>query len=105
MSLIVSNDHDFQDLLKKNPKVIVKYYADWCGSCKLFAPKFKRLAAEAKYKDYTFIDVNAELNPQARKFGNVKNLPTFAIFKNGTLQESLSTTKEEGVVELIDKLK
>ena len=104
MSLIASNDSDFQELLKSNEKVIVKYYADWCGSCKLFAPKFKRLAADDKYKGYTFIDVNAEQNPEARKLGNVKSLPTFAIFKDGSLQESLCTTKEDGVVELINKL-
>jgi thioredoxin 1 len=105
MSLIASSDQDFQQHLKSNEKVIVKYYADWCGSCKLFAPKFKRLAADEKYKGYTFIDVNAELNPEARKFGKVKSLPTFAIFKDGTLQESVCTTNEEGVIDLIGKLK
>src|SRR4051812_35943201 len=104
MSLIASNDQDFQDLLKKNEKVIVKYYADWCGSCKLFAPKFKRLAGDEKYKDYTFIDVNAEQNPEARKLGNVKSLPTFAIFKDGELLDSLCTTKEDGLVELMARL-
>lgn len=104
MPLIVSSDQDFQEVLKKNNKVVVKYYADWCGSCKLFAPKFKRMAADEKYKDYTFIDVNAEQNPEARRLGNVKSLPTFAIFKDGNFQESLCTTKEDGVAELIAKL-
>ncbi len=33
----ISTDNDFESLLKSNSKVIVKYYADWCGSCKLFA--------------------------------------------------------------------
>lgn len=104
MPLMVSDDLIFNDQLKKHEKVIVKYYADWCGSCKLFAPKFRRIAGEDKFKEYTFLDINAEKNPEARKAGNVKNLPTFAIFKNGTLIESLSTNKEEAVLELLEKL-
>ena len=104
MSIIVSNDQDFQNHLSENVNVVVKYYADWCGSCKLFAPKFKRLASDEKYKDYTFIDVNAEQNPQARKLGNVKSLPTFAIFNNGQLVDSICTTKEDNLIELIQKL-
>ncbi len=104
MSLIVSNDQDFQNHLTENSNVVVKYYADWCGSCKLFAPKFKRIASDEKYKDLVFIDINAEQNPLARKLGNVKSLPTFAIFKNGQLLDSVCTTKEEGFLELIKKL-
>jgi thioredoxin 1 len=105
MAVTVSDDKSFKEQISSNNKVIVKYYADWCGSCKLFAPKYKRISGEDKFKDILFLDVNAENNPEARKNGEVKNLPSFAIFKDGKLIEALATNKEEALLELIDKLK
>jgi len=104
MVIDIKTDDDFKQLLSKNEKVVVKYYAEWCGSCRLFAPKFKRLALDDRFEGVTFIDVNAEENPEARKLGNVTNLPTFATFENGKLVTSIASNKEEAVVELINKL-
>ncbi len=87
-----------------NEKVIIKYYADWCGSCKLFAPKFKRLSNDERFEGVSFLEVNAEENELARAAAGVDNLPFFAIFKNGKLVEGTATSKEEKVVELIEKL-
>lgn len=104
MSVNIADDSNFKEQITANSKVIVKFFADWCGSCKLFSPKFKRLAGDERFKDVVFLDVNAEKNPDARKVADVKNLPTFAVFINGELVDSVCTTKEEGVVELLEKL-
>ena len=104
MVLEIENDNDFKTSIDQNDKVIVKYFAGWCGSCRLFAPKFKRLAQDERFEGITFLDVNAEENPAARKLGNVKNLPTFAIFKNGELLDALASNKEDAVVDLMNKL-
>lgn len=104
MSVIQANDKNFQQQLVTHEKVVVKYYAGWCGSCRLFEPKFKRLSADDRFQGVAFLDVNTEMSPEARESGNVRQLPTFAIFKNGTLVESLATNKEDLVVELIQKL-
>ena len=104
MSVNPISDAEFTEQLTAHPKVVVKYYADWCGSCKLFSPKYKRLAADERFADVTFLDVNAEKNPEARKAAGVTTLPYFAIFRNGQLVEALSTSKEETLVELLGKL-
>jgi thiol-disulfide isomerase/thioredoxin len=104
MSVNPISDAEFTEQLTAHPKVVVKYYADWCGSCKLFSPKYKRLAADERFSDVTFLDVNAEKNPEARKAAGVTTLPYFAIFRNGQLLEALSTSKEETLVELLGKL-
>lgn len=96
---------DLDEVLKANDKVIVKFYADWCGSCKLFAPKFRRLSEDDRFKGITFIDINAEKNEAARKKAGVDNLPFFASFKSGELLASGPTSKEDAVVEMIEKLK
>lgn len=105
MAVQIANDATFQGLLDANENVIVKYYADWCGSCKLFAPKFRRLSESETGAGVTFVDINAEDSPEARKLAGVDNLPFFAVFKNGKLLEATSTSKEEKVVELIEKVK
>lgn len=104
MAVELVNDQEFKTKLSGNNKVIVKYYADWCGSCRLFKPKFRRLSEDEKYGDVVFLDVNAEENQEARKLAGVTNLPFFAAFKNGQLLDGAATNKEEAVVELIEKL-
>ncbi len=104
MSVKEVDDKQFAEELKQNPKVVVKFFADWCGSCKLFAPKFKRLSESDAYKDYVFLKINAENNPEARKWAGVSNLPFFAVARDGQLIGSDFTAKEEGVVRLIEKL-
>lgn len=104
MSVHVSDDADFAEILKTHEKVVVKFYADWCGSCKLFAPKFRRLSDHEDYSDILFLDINAEENPETRKLAGVDNLPFFAGFKNGLLMEGVSTSKEEVVTALLNKL-
>lgn len=103
MSVNTSEDSKFKTDIQ-HPKVVVKYYADWCGSCKLFSPKFKRLSDDERFKDIVFLDVNAEHNPEARKIANVSTLPFFATFKDGQLLEALSTTKEDLFVQMLEKL-
>jgi len=97
-------DQSWEENVSNKENVIVKYYADWCGSCKLFAPKFKRLSNDEKYASVSFLEVNAEENEIARAAAGVDNLPFFAIFKNGKLVEGTATSKEEVVVSLIEKL-
>ena len=104
MAVELVTDKDFQDKIDSSEKVVVKYFADWCGSCRLFAPKFRRLSDDDRFNGIQFLDINAEKNPGARKAGGVTNLPYFAVFKNGDLLEAGPMSKEEAVVEMINKL-
>jgi thioredoxin 1 len=104
MAVTQSNDADFASQLNSNERVIVKYYADWCGNCKLFAPKFRRLSDDERFAGIVFLDVNAEENEQARHAGEVDNLPYFTVFKNAQRLAGRATSKEESVVELLSQL-
>ncbi len=98
------DDKTFSSVLEDSDRVVAKFYANWCGSCRLFKPKFNRLSNEEDYQDITFIDVNAEESPEARKIAGANNLPFFTVFKKGNKVASLSTTKEEEVRSLINNL-
>lgn len=103
MAVTVSTDSSFKEDIHSG-KSVVKYYADWCGSCKLFSPKFKRLSEDERFKGIAFYDVNAETSPEARKIAGVDTLPFFAIFQDGQLIEAVSTSKEDVFVQLLEKL-
>jgi thioredoxin 1 len=102
MAVINSTDQDFLDLISKNENVVVKYYADWCGSCRLFSPKFRRVSEEDGMQNVVFMDVNAEENPIARKAAGVDNLPFLAFFKNGELKAASASSKEEYLRSIIE---
>lgn len=104
MAVIQATDADFQNVLQNNERVVVKYFADWCGNCRLFSPKFKRMSDNEEFAGVAFVDVNAETSPEARKLAGVTNLPFFAVFKSGELVEGAATSKEEYVQDMVRKL-
>lgn len=104
MPVIVATDQDFNSQIQEHPLVVVKYSADWCGACKLFAPKFRKMSDDARFAGVQFLDVNAETSPEARKAAGVNNLPFFATFKNGQLVKGDFTAKPETVENMISEL-
>jgi thiol-disulfide isomerase/thioredoxin len=100
--LIELEEDNLQEVLNDNSAVIVQYSAGWCGNCRLMKPKFKRLSTENE--EVAFVIADAEKYPASRKFASVKNLPTFAIFKNGQLINQVQTNKEEPLKNLINEI-
>lgn len=104
MAVIKADQTNFQELLQNHSKIVVKFYADWCGSCKLLAPKFKKLSEQPEYQDIVFLDVNAEENPDIRKSVGVNNLPFIATFQNAQLVEGVPTSNENYILQMLQKL-
>lgn len=104
MAVQVATDADFNSIIESNSKVVVKFWAGWCGTCRLFSPKFKRMSNDERFGDVIFLDVDAEANPETRKMVGVDNLPYFAVFKDGKLVEGDFTAKEETVLKMIEGL-
>jgi len=104
MAVTKITDAEFEETLQKNPKVVVKFYADWCGSCKLLGPKFRRLSEEEGLNEVTFLDVNAEENPEIRQKVGVNNLPYIATFKNGELQTGDAIAKIDTIRKMVENL-
>ena len=100
--LIELKEDNLSELLQEHKNVVVQYSAGWCGNCRLMKPKFKRLSSENE--GTTFVIVDAEKQPESRKLASVKNLPTFAAFKDGALLNQVQTTKEEQLKILINEI-
>lgn len=100
--MIELEEDNLQSIIESNEKVIVQYGAGWCGNCRIVKPKFKRLAGSNE--DVKFVYVDAEKLPNSRALAEVKNLPTFAGFKNGKLVSQSAGSKEENITTILDEI-
>lgn len=104
MNIIRPKPGGLDAILATHERVIVQFYADWCGSCKLFAPTFRRLSTDERYIGITFVEINAEHDQAARALANVDNLPFFATFCGGSQIDGAATVKESVVTAMLERL-
>ena len=62
--------------------VVVDFWADWCGPCKMFAPIFKSVAQQLHEK-IIFAKYNTEEDPSSASIYKIQSIPTIVVFKNG----------------------
>ena len=95
----IEKESDFEEIIKQE-KVIVDFYATWCGPCQLLSPILEEI--EKENKDITIVKIDVDKNePLARKHG-IMSIPTIEIYKNMKLMN-----KQTGLLskeELLDLL-
>ncbi|MEZ0244739.1 MAG: thioredoxin, partial [Sphingomonas sp.] len=77
------SDASFQsDVLDSDKPVVVDFYAEWCGPCKMMAPGLAELAEEME-DQVTIVKIDAEESPEAPSRYGVRGFPTLIVFKGG----------------------
>ena len=80
------SDESFEEevLLSKRP-VLIDYWAEWCGPCKMIAPVLEEIATE--YSDrLKVVKLNIDDNPQTPPKYGIRGIPTLMVFKNGQVE-------------------
>jgi thioredoxin 1 len=85
MTIIQTTDSAFEaDVLKSDVPVVVDFWAEWCGPCKVIAPFLEDLASE-KNGQIRVAKVNIDDNPLTPTKYGVRGIPTLMLFKNGEI--------------------
>jgi thioredoxin 1 len=83
------SDGDFEaQVLKASEPVVVDFWAEWCGPCKMIAPALEEIATGTLASKMKIVKLNVDENPQTAAKYNVMSIPTLMVFKNGELASS-----------------
>ena len=72
------------EVLKAMSPVVVDFWAEWCGPCRMIAPALEEIAGSLGEK-VKIVKLNVDENPQTAAKYNIQSIPTLLIFKNGDM--------------------
>ena len=81
----ISDDSFEEEVLQSEQPVLIDYWADWCGPCKMIAPVLDEIATE--YSDrLKVVKLNIDDNPQTPPKYGIRGIPTLMVFKDGQVE-------------------
>lgn len=98
----VTDDSFTDEVIDSELPVLVDYWAEWCGPCKMIAPIIEQLAPEyaAKMK---FAKLNIDENPETPPKYGIRGIPTLMLFKNGHVEATqVGAISKSQLVEFIE---
>ena len=101
MSVIAVNSENFESVVLKSEKtVLVDFWANWCGPCKMLAPVLEELAQS--HPEITIAKVNVDENPELAMVYRISAIPALMAFKDGkVVNQSVGFQNKESLEELV----
>lgn len=75
----------FQEMIQADKPVLVDFFAEWCGPCKMMAPILDEVKKEMQ-DSVTILKINVDKNPKASSAFHVQGVPTLIIFRKGEVK-------------------
>ena len=100
MSVLKLNKSNFDEVKNSEKKVLIDFYADWCGPCRMVSPIVDQIAEE--YSEYLIAKVNVDEEGElASEFG-VSSIPMLVVMKNGEIvAQSVGAKPKEQIVAML----
>ena len=83
MSAIKLNKQNFEEIKKSDKTVLLDFYADWCGPCRMVSPLVDEIAEENP--QYLVGKINVDSEPDLAESFGVSSIPTLVVMKNGKI--------------------
>lgn len=100
MAEIILNSENFETQAGRTEVLLVDFYADWCGPCKMLAPLIGEVARE--HPEISVGKINVDNEPQLAAAFGISSIPTLIVFKNGeAVKKSVGFISKEEIEELI----
>lgn len=102
MNFVHGTEENFdQEVLRSEEKVLVDFYADWCGPCKMVAPIVEEIASEGTVK---VVKINVDESPNLARKYRIMTIPTLAVFKGGDVTSSLrGAAGKQEILDLVEQ--
>ncbi len=95
----------FNEMIHSDKPVLVDFFAEWCGPCKMMSPILKEVK-NSLGDEVTIIKVDVDKNPQAAAAYQVQGVPTLIVFKNGKpLWRQSGVVPKNGLINILQQFK
>ena len=88
---------DLQQKINNGEKLVVEFWAEWCGPCRMMKPTFEKVA-QANTSDVQMYTMNVDLNKEASVALGIRSIPTTKVFNAGQLIETKVGMLSEGQI-------
>jgi len=84
---ILKNEKEFDEFIKNNNFVVVDFFANWCGPCKMMSPNLEEVQNDKDYQDVKIVKVDVDENMELANRYQIYSIPALYFFKGGNLKE------------------